>query len=151
MRPQRDTLSLGVFFMKKRGFFPLFLLGGGMYVTLEKLWRGYSHPSMFLLGGICFHLIGTVDRRCRQKRMWQRCALCALLITAAEFVCGCIVNLYLKLKVWDYHRFRTHILGQVCLPYTLLWGALSAVGMPLYRALQTATAHIKKRTGITLR
>lgn len=137
--------------MKKRGSFPLFLLGGSIYVFLEKLWRGYSHWSMFFLGGFCFHLMGSVDTRYRKKRLWQRCALCALLITVAEFLCGCVVNLYLKLQVWDYRRFRLQLLGQVCLPYTLLWGALSAVGMPLYRLLQTAATNIVKRTPLTLR
>lgn len=137
--------------MRRKGWLSLFLLGGTLYVLLEKLWRGYSHWSMFLLGGFCFHLMGAVDARCRRKRLWQRCLLCALLITAAEFLCGCVVNLYLKLKVWDYRRFRTNLLGQVCLPYTLLWGALSAVGMPLYRALQTATTHVRKRAGVALR
>lgn len=111
----------------------LFLLGGAAYVLLEKLWRGYSHWSMFLLGGTCFHLIGAVGLWCRRWRLWQRCALCAALVTAAEFLCGCVVNLRLKWQVWDYSRFRLHILGQVCLPYTLLWGALSAAVMPLYR------------------
>ncbi len=119
--------------MKKRRFLSLFLLGGSLYVLLEKLWRGYSHWSMFFLGGVGFHLMGAVDKRCRQKRLWQRCLLCALLITAAEFVCGCIVNLALHMKVWNYRRFRTNVLGQICLPYALLWGVLSAVGMPLFR------------------
>ena len=40
----------------------LFLLGGGTYVGLEWLWRGFSHPSMFLLGGLCFRLIGLLRR-----------------------------------------------------------------------------------------
>lgn len=137
--------------MRQKGWFTLFLLGGSIYVSLEKLWRGYSHPSMFLLGGFCFHLMGAVDRRFRRKRAWQRCLLCALLVTAAEFLCGCVVNLWLKLQVWDYRRFRTHVLGQICLPYTLLWGALSAVGMPLYRGLQAVTANVRKRAGAALR
>ncbi|MBE6758317.1 MAG: hypothetical protein E7552_07230 [Ruminococcaceae bacterium] len=137
--------------MKKTVFLPLFLLGGGIYVLLEKLWRGYSHPSMFFLGGACFHLMGAVDKHCRRKRLWQRCLLCALLITAAEFVCGCVVNLYLKLQVWDYRRFRTNLFGQICLPYTLLWGALSIIGMPLYRRLYAATANIIKRAGVAFR
>lgn len=137
--------------MRCKGWFSLFLLGGGLYVLLEKLWRGYSHWSMFLLGGFCFHLMGTVDRRCRRKRLWQRCLLCSLLITAAEFLCGCVVNLCLKLQVWDYRRFRTNLLGQICLPYTLLWGVLSLIGMPLYRRLQTAAANVRKRTPRTLR
>ena len=36
----------------------LFCLGGGAYVVLEFLWRGWSHISMFFAGGLCFVLIG---------------------------------------------------------------------------------------------
>ncbi len=137
--------------MKRNGRFTLFLFGGSLYVLLEKWWRGYSHWSMFLLGGFCFHVMGEVDARCREKQLWKRCVLCALLITAAEFLCGCVVNLYLKLRVWDYRRFRTNLLGQICLPYTLLWGVLSLAGMPLYRLLQTAATGIVKRATVALR
>ena len=31
--------------------------GGSAYVLVELLWRGRSHFSMFLLGGLCFWLI----------------------------------------------------------------------------------------------
>ena len=31
----------------------LWALLGTAYVALETLWRGYSHPSMFIVGGLC--------------------------------------------------------------------------------------------------
>ena len=39
----------------------LFLVGGLIYFWLEVLWRGYSHWSMFLLGGLCFVLCGLIN------------------------------------------------------------------------------------------
>ena len=39
-------------------YFILFGIGGIAYVVIELLWRGYSHWSMFALGGLCFLLIG---------------------------------------------------------------------------------------------
>ena len=39
-----------------------FYLGGMAYAGLELLWRGRSHGSMFLLGGLCFLLLGTLRR-----------------------------------------------------------------------------------------
>ena len=36
----------------------LMYLGGMIYAALELLWRGRTHSSMFLLGGLCFVLIG---------------------------------------------------------------------------------------------
>lgn len=110
----------------------LFLLGGAIYVALEKWWRGYSHWTMFLLGGACFHLMGAVGVHCRRWRLRHRCALCAVLVTAAEFLCGCVVNRRLHMNVWDYSDRPLHIKGQVCLPYAVLWGVLSIPAMPLY-------------------
>lgn len=36
----------------------LFLIGGLCYYMIEVAFRGYSHYSMFILGGICFILCG---------------------------------------------------------------------------------------------
>ena len=33
-----------------------FLFGGVLYVLIEVLWRGYSHYSMFIAGGLGFLL-----------------------------------------------------------------------------------------------
>ena len=38
----------------------LFLAGSGLYPLLEVLWRGYSHASMALAGGVCLLLINAV-------------------------------------------------------------------------------------------
>ena len=32
----------------------LFGIGGIIYIILELLWRGWSHWTMFILGGACF-------------------------------------------------------------------------------------------------
>ena len=44
-------------------FLILFLVGGSVYVMIELLWRGRSYPSMFVLGGICFYLIGLINEK----------------------------------------------------------------------------------------
>ena len=38
----------------------LFLFGGTGYALLELLWRGFTHWSMFVLGGVCYLLVGRV-------------------------------------------------------------------------------------------
>lgn len=111
----------------------LFAVGGLGYVLIELLWRGRSHPSMFLVGGACFELIGGIDTRYRRWALPARCALCSVGITAVELVSGCILNRWLGLGVWDYSRMRYNILGQVCLLYSLFWLLLSAAAFPLYR------------------
>ena len=39
----------------------LFLIGGEVYVAMEMICRGYSHYSMFIVGGLCFFIIGSLN------------------------------------------------------------------------------------------
>ena len=39
----------------------LLLIGGTTYFGIEMLWRGHSHWTMALVGGICFVLIGAIN------------------------------------------------------------------------------------------
>ena len=111
----------------------LFVIGGLTYTIIELLWRRRTHPSMFLVGGACFQLMGGIHTRYRRLPLLLRCGLCALAVTAVEFVSGCILNRWLKLGVWDYSKMRCNLLGQVCLLYSVLWMLLSIPAAPLYR------------------
>ena len=102
------------------------VLGGGAYVGLEYLWRGYSHGSMFAAGGICFLLLGQV----RRTPALIRPLLGAAVITGVELVTGLMVNQ--DYQVWDYRRNPGNFLGQICPAYTLLWLPLSLIAMALY-------------------
>lgn len=114
----------------------LFCTGGALYNLIEIVWRGYTHWSMFLVGGACFHIMGRIQNSSKIKRVFSRCALCSAAVTVVEFVSGCIVNLALHLNVWDYSGIPLNLHGQVCLLYTVLWGALSLVAKPVYRVLR---------------
>lgn len=105
----------------------VFSFGGTGYCLIELLWRGRTHWSMYLAGGLCFYLIDRLNRTILEGRsLWTKCAAGATVITGIEFVVGCIVNLWLGLGVWDYTRLPLNLFGQVSLVYTTLWYALSA-------------------------
>lgn len=106
----------------------VFLAGGAAYVTVELLWRGHSHVSMFVLGAVCFWLIGRMNYRHDLPVAWQAC-LGACLITALEFLTGLVVNRWLRLGVWDYSTLPMNIMGQVCVYYSFLWLPLSAAAI----------------------
>lgn len=110
----------------------LFGMGGLLYVLIEMLWRGYSHWTMFLVGGLCFALIGLINEVIPWEMpfVWQM-MIGAVIITAVEFVSGCIINLWLGWNVWDYSELPFNALGQICLPFTFLWFLISAVGIVL--------------------
>lgn len=110
----------------------LFSVGGAIYIMIEMLWRGYSHWSMFIVGGLCFVLIGLINEYFSYDipLIWQM-MIGACIVTAVEFVSGCIINLWLGLNVWDYSDMPFNIWGQVCLPYMVLWSLLSGVAIIL--------------------
>lgn len=110
----------------------LFAVGGGSYVGLEILWRGWSHRSMFAAGGICFLLLGRIGKLPRSLPI--RAGLGAGAITAVELAAGLLVNR--DFGVWDYRGMPGNFLGQICLPYTLLWIPVAWAGMELYRAVE---------------
>ena len=113
-------------------YFILGIIGGAVYVLLEMLWRGYSHWTMFLLGAVCFILIGLVNEvfEWDTPLILQMFCGCAI-ITALEFVTGCIVNLWLGWEVWNYSQYKFNVLGQISLRSSVGWYFLSLVGIVL--------------------
>ena len=108
----------------------LFLFGGIGYVLLEILWRGRSHISMFMAGGVCFLLLGKLHRTKPALPMPVRCVVGAGIVTCVELVAGLIANR--QYRVWDYRSMPFNFLGQICLPYSLLWIPVSFGAMLLY-------------------
>lgn len=104
----------------------LFCIGGIAYILIELLWRGYSHWSMFFLGGLCFLVLGLINENTSwETPVFFEMLLGAFIITALEFVFGYVLNIRLRLDVWDYSDMPYNIMGQVCLPYMALWFVLS--------------------------
>ena len=105
----------------------LFYLGGSAYMTLEYLWRGRSHGSMFLLGGLCFSLMGPLYRKLPGVPLAVKQVLGAGMVTALELLTGLLVNR--EFTVWDYRSLPFNFHGQICLNYSLLWMPLTLFGM----------------------
>lgn len=102
----------------------IFCVGGMLYGIIELLWRGHTHISMFLVGGLCFYLIGLIDEKTSLPIVFQL-PLSALIVTAVEFISGVIINLVLKLDVWDYSGMPLNLFGQICPTFSLMWLFLS--------------------------
>ena len=105
-------------------FFSIYLFGGIGYGAIETAWRGYTHWTMIVAGGVCACLIHMIATR-MHERLWKKWIMCAACITAVEFVAGCIVNLRLGWNVWDYSSQPLDLMGQICPMFTLAWLALS--------------------------
>lgn len=105
--------------------------GGLAYGGIELMWRGETHWTMLLLGGFCFLWMGETHFKMRRS-VFLRCTVSAVGVTVLEFAAGCLVNLTLGMDVWDYSGAPGNIRGQVCLPYSVLWGILSLFAAPVY-------------------
>ena len=112
----------------------LFYLGGMAYTGLELLWRGRSHGSRFVLGGLCFLTLGQFNRVKPRPSLPLRLLTGAGIITGLELLTGILVNR--AYAVWDYRNLPLNFMGQICLPYTLLWIPAGAAAMWLYPRLE---------------
>lgn len=104
-------------------------VGGWLYMAIEVMWRGYTHWSMGILGGVCFALVGLLDEVQRRPPLILQMAQGAAICTVLELLAGLVLNVWLGLDVWDYSDVPGNLMGQVCPQFTLAWAALSAVAV----------------------
>lgn len=106
----------------------LFLIGGSIYICLELAWRGYTHWTMFIVGGIAFLLIGGINEKYNwDLNFWIQCLMSTLAVTAIEFFSGLVINIWLNWNIWRYNKLD--LLGQISLFSSAAWYVLSAVGI----------------------
>ena len=118
------------------GKYPLLFCAGGVsYVGLELLWRGWSHSAMFFAGGTCFLLLG----RLKSASPPVKAVAGAGIITAVELGVGLLLNR--RYQIWDYRNTPLNFLGQICLPYCLLWMPVALAGSESYRLLEKKMMH----------
>lgn len=108
----------------------LWALGGILYYSFEMIFRGFSHWSMFVLGGICLLFFWKQGQWCSWRDpMWLQIIRCTIFVTACEFITGIIVNKWLNWAVWDYSDQPFQLFGQICLPFATIFSGLCAIGI----------------------
>lgn len=123
----------------------LFIIGGLIYYTIEILYRGYSHISMFFVGGICFILCGLINELLTwDMPLYQQMFICMVLITIVEFIAGYILNIKMGLNIWDYSNLKFNIMGQVSLLFAWAWFFLSLPAIVLDDYLRYFFFHEEK-------
>lgn len=114
----------------------LFYLGGCAYMGLELMWRGRTHGSMFLAGGLCFLLIGHLEQVRPRLSLLPRALTGAGIITMVELATGLAANR--EYEVWDYRGRPGNLWGQICPGFTILWIPVALAAILLYRELDRA-------------
>lgn len=133
----------------------LWFIIGMVYFTMEGFWRikqgGWSNISMLVVGGFCGLVVGSINQIPRFYKMpiWMQSLIGTLITILVEFISGIFLNKILGLNIWDYTGKPLNIMGQVCLPYSILWFLL----MPLAIWLEDALRFIlfKERSYYTLK
>lgn len=109
---------------------------GGIYFFGEVIWKtARERPetiswTMFLLAII----LAIPMERFGAELPWKtplpiQAIICGVGITVVELIAGVILNVWLGLGVWDYSNMAYNLWGQICPQFTLLWCALSIVGI----------------------
>ena len=106
-------------------FLIVFGVGAFLYGGIEVAFRGYTHWSMFLTGGILFYLLYLIFGYIGKGKILLKCIMGCAIITTGEFLVGCIVNLIFGMGVWDYSDQALNVFGQICLLFSLGWFFIS--------------------------
>jgi len=104
----------------------VFTAGGLLYGAAELLFRGRTHWSMLLAGGLCVLLLYQISVRSREA-FWKKCIMGGAVITTVEFLTGIVVNILLGWRVWNYSNLRANLFGQICLQFSAAWVVLSGL------------------------
>ena len=138
--------------MKKREVLTVCAIGSIGYRMIEVLWRGRTHWTMGICGGVCFLFIYVYELVHRRRRLAVRALISTVWVTAVEFFSGLLINRVFRLGVWDYSGMRFNLCGQISLIYSILWYFLCIPAHLLCRiirrrvfgALPTAKRHFTK-------
>ena len=121
-----------MFYKKLLEYGFLWLVGGSFYYSFEMVFRGFSHWSMFALGGVCMMFMAYQGRAANwQEPLWKQVIRCTLFVTASEFITGIIINKWFQLAVWDYSDQPFQLFGQICLPFAVIFSGLCTLGILL--------------------
>ena len=114
----------------------VFSIGALGYGMTEILWRGFTHWTMMLTGGICLIGIYFYYKTAASDLLVLNCLASALIITLAEFIAGYILNIKMKLNIWDYSAYPFNLMGQICLRYSACWFILSIPAIKLCELIE---------------
>ena len=123
----------------------LWTWGGTLYFLLEVAYKtatGHQERISWTMLVLAIILCIPVERAGYQLPwecpLWLQALCCAALVTLVEFCAGCVLNLWLCLDIWDYSDIPFNLLGQICLPFSLVWWVLCFLFIAVFDWLRYA-------------
>ena len=110
----------------------LIVAGGSTYYLIEIWFRGFSHWTMFVLGGVALTFCSFQGEVMHwSEPMWIQIIRAVLFLTSLEFMTGIICNKWLKIGIWDYRDQPFQLCGQICLPFMVMFSGLLCLAIVL--------------------
>ena len=117
-------------FVKFIKYISLWYIGAFTYGIIELIFKGSTHISMGVVGGVCLILIGNINQSFGfDIPLFRQMLYGAVIITCFEFATGVLVNIWLGLNIWDYSSVPMNFQGQICLPFSVVWYFLSGLAI----------------------
>lgn len=98
-----------------------FMFGAIGYGLIEILYRGRTHWTMTIAGGIIFSLLYLFNKKMQPIGLLGRSLVGCIVITLLELCIGCVVNRWMHMAVWDYSGLPLNVMGQICPGFSGLW------------------------------
>lgn len=117
----------------------IFAVSGLIYTSLELIWRGHTHWTMFLCAGLCGLVMANINNNWLEFDTDFRIQVfvSALMCSTFEFFFGIIFNG--DFSIWDYRGTwgTIHALGdQVNILFFGIWVLISLFGLPFLDWMQ---------------
>lgn len=117
----------------------LWFFGGALYFLLEVAYKtATGHPERISWTMLAVAIVLTIPvERCGAELPWEcplwlQAAACAALVTAVELVAGLVLNVWLRLGIWDYSHLPLNLWGQICPQFSLVWWGLCLMFIPVF-------------------
>lgn len=114
----------------------LWVWTGTLYFFIEVIWKtSQGRPEMISWTMLLLAIVLAIPlERFGSELPWEmpllcQATVCAVAISAVEFIAGLVLNIWLGLGIWDYSTMPMNIMGQVCPQFMVLWLFLSIVGI----------------------
>jgi uncharacterized membrane protein len=105
----------------------LWFIMGEQYFIMEAIYRAFrgerAHIAMIAVGGLCGITVGGINQ-CRafyNLPVWVQSVIGTVVTLFIEFISGVVLNIALRLEIWDYSHLWGNLYGQICVQFAAVW------------------------------
>lgn len=107
-----------------------YCFAGGVYMTLELLYRQYTDYHMFYLAGIIGLIFLCINEWLDYETDFSlQVFICGISALIGELICGLTFNA--DYHIWDYRELPFNFMGHIQLHFAIIWFVLAAIFIPI--------------------